>query len=64
VPTAAHRVWELPATREFPERLDDPRLARQFPADIWLEMRESFKPLNALKYFKDHAQEESNGDAV
>jgi imidazolonepropionase-like amidohydrolase len=53
----------LPATREFPERLDDPRLARQFPADIWLEMQESFKPLNALKYFKDQAQEESNGDA-
>jgi imidazolonepropionase-like amidohydrolase len=63
VPTAAHRVWVLPATREFPERLDDPRLARQFPADIWLEMQESFKPLNALKYFKDHAQEEANGDA-
>ena len=26
VPTAAHRVWVLPATRSFPERLDDPGL--------------------------------------
>lgn len=63
VPTAAHRVWVLPATREFPERLDDPALAREFPADIWTEMQDSFKNLGALGYFRNHVQEETNGDA-
>ena len=63
VPTAAHRVWVLPATREFPERLDDPALAREFPADIWAEMHDSFKNFGALGYFRNHVQEEANGDA-
>ncbi len=63
VPTAAHRVWVLPATREFPERLDDPALQRQFPAPIWDELQDSFRQLAALSYFQNHQQEEANGDA-
>lgn len=43
VPTAAHRVWVLPATRGFPERLEDPELRREFPADIWAELQDSFR---------------------
>jgi imidazolonepropionase-like amidohydrolase len=63
VPTAAHRVWLLPDTREFPERLDDPELRRQFPADMWAELQDSFKNFPALDYFHNHVQEESAGDA-
>jgi imidazolonepropionase-like amidohydrolase len=63
VPTAAHRVWVLPATREFPERLDDPVLQREFPPDIWAELQESFRQVSALSYFRNHEQEEFNGDA-
>lgn len=62
VPTAAHRVWVLPATREFPERLEDPALEREFPADIWAELQDSFHQLSTLSYFRNSAQEESNGD--
>ena len=61
--TAAHRVWVLPATREFPERLDDPALRREFPADIWTELEGSFRQIPTLGYFRNHEQEESNGDA-
>jgi len=63
VPTAAHRVWVFPATREFPERLDDPDLRRQFPQDMWSELQDSFKDIAGLAYFKDHVREESYGDA-
>jgi imidazolonepropionase-like amidohydrolase len=62
VPTAAHRVWVLPATREFPERLDDPELKRQFPADMWAELQNSFRDFSNLDYFKNHSREESYGD--
>ncbi len=63
VPTAAHRVWVFPATRDFPERLDDPRLARQFPPDMWAEVHDSFKRFHTLDYFYDREQEEFFGDA-
>ncbi len=63
VPTAAHRVWVLPATREFPERLSDPQLRRGFPADVWAELQDSFRDLSALQYFRNHEAEESNGEA-
>jgi imidazolonepropionase-like amidohydrolase len=62
VVTAAHRVWVLPATREFPERLNDPVLRRQFPDDMWAELQRSFKDFAVSEYFKDHEREESNGD--
>jgi imidazolonepropionase-like amidohydrolase len=63
VPTAAHRVWVLPATREFPERLDDPELQRGFPADVWEELQDSFRQFQSLGYFHNREQEELNGDA-
>lgn len=60
--TAAHRVWVLPATREFPERLNDPLLRWQFPEDMWAELQRSFNGFEASAYFKDHEREESNAD--
>ena len=61
--TAAHRVWVFPATREFPERLDDPELERQFPPDMWSELHDSFKGFHTLGVFKNREQEEFFGDA-
>ena len=63
VPTAAHRVWVLPATRAFPERLSDPALEDEFPPDMWAELQSSFADVDALDYFRNHEQEESNGDS-
>jgi imidazolonepropionase-like amidohydrolase len=63
VPTAAHRVWLLPATREFPERLDDPELARGFPPEVWAEVHDSLSRFHTLDYFVDREQEEYFGDA-
>lgn len=63
VPTAAHRVWLLPATREFPERLDDPQLQRQFPPPIWAELQDSFRQFQTLGYFQNQQREEHFGDA-
>ncbi len=60
VPTAAHRVWVLPATRDFPERLEDPVLRRQFPPAMWAELQRSFKGFADSAYFQDHAREESH----
>ena len=61
--TAAHRVWIFPATREFPERLEDPELERQFPPDMWTELQGSFKRFHTLSVFKNREQEEFFGDA-
>ena len=63
VPTAAHRVWVFPATREFPERLEDPELQHEFPADMWAELQDSFKRFHTLAYFENREQEEFFGDA-
>lgn len=63
VPTAAHRVWLFPVFRQQPALLDDPTLAREFPAEIWSELRASFRDLSALAYFADYRQEEANGEA-
>jgi imidazolonepropionase-like amidohydrolase len=61
--TAAHRVWVFPATREFPERLEDPELEHQFPPDMWTELQGSFKRFHTLSVFKNREQEEFFGDA-
>jgi imidazolonepropionase-like amidohydrolase len=61
--TAAHRVWVFPATREFPERLEDPGLEHQFPPDMWTELQDSFKRFHTLTVFKNREQEEFFGDA-
>jgi imidazolonepropionase-like amidohydrolase len=61
--TAARRIWVFPATREFPERLDDPELEHQFPPDMWTELQDSFKRFHTLGVFKNREQEEFFGDA-
>jgi imidazolonepropionase-like amidohydrolase len=61
--TAAHRIWVLPATREFPERLEDPEIQRGFPRDIWAEMQDSFRRFETLSVFKNREREETFGDA-
>jgi imidazolonepropionase-like amidohydrolase len=63
VPTAAHRVWVFPATREFPERLEDQELQRGFPPDMWAELQDSFKHFQTLDVFHNREQEEFFGDA-
>lgn len=49
--SAAHRQWVFPATVEFPERLQDPQLKKDFPPDIWEEVQRSFKNWHSLGYF-------------
>jgi imidazolonepropionase-like amidohydrolase len=49
--TAAHRSWVYPDTAEFPERLQDPSLKRDFPPEIYAEVQDSLKNWRALGYF-------------
>ena len=51
VPTGAHRVWVFPATIQFPERLQDPRLRTDFPPELYEEVQASFQNFHALSYF-------------
>jgi len=51
VVTAAHRSWVYPATVEFPERLQDPQLKKDFPPDIYEEVQRSLKNWHSLGYF-------------
>jgi imidazolonepropionase-like amidohydrolase len=51
VVTAAHRSWVFPATVEFPERLQDPQLKKDFPPDIYEEVQRSLKDWHRLGYF-------------
>lgn len=51
VVTAAHRVWVYPATLEFPERIDDPRLERDFPPFLYREVTGSLRDFQRLSYF-------------
>ena len=52
VQTIAHRIWVYPATVEFPERLQDPRLIEDLPPDIWEELQRSFENFHRLSYFR------------
>jgi len=63
VPTAAHRVWILPDTVNFPERLEDPQLKRDFPPELYAEVQNSFKNFHALPYFQTTDRQEFYGDA-
>jgi len=63
VPTAAHRVWVLPATLAFPERLQDPEIKKDFPPDMWAEIQNSFKSFHTLGYFQGNDRQEFFGDA-
>jgi len=49
--TAAHRSWIYPDTAEFPERLQDPQLEKDLPADVYTEVQDSLKNWRALPYF-------------
>lgn len=53
-PTAAHRVAIYPATSEFPERLQDPRLKRDFAAvpGLWEEVQASLRDWHRAPYFQ------------
>jgi imidazolonepropionase-like amidohydrolase len=53
VPTAALWFDVGPATQEFPERLQDPRLKADFPPDIYKEVQDSFKSPHTLGYFRN-----------
>ena len=61
--TGAHRVWVFPATVEFPERLQDPRLRADLPADMYAELQQSFKNFHTLPYFQTTARQMFFGDA-
>lgn len=51
VVTAAHRSWIYPDTAAFPERLQDPQLKRDMPADMYAEIQASLTNWRALGYF-------------
>ncbi len=61
--TGAHRVWVFPATVEFPERLQDPRLRDDLPADMYDELQRSFESFHTLPYFQTTARQMFFGDA-
>ncbi|HSR42993.1 MAG TPA: amidohydrolase family protein, partial [Longimicrobiales bacterium] len=52
VPTGMHRVWLYPATIDFPERLQDPKMKQQFPPDLYEEIAGSFEHFETLPYFR------------
>ena len=49
--TAAHRAWIYFDTAAFPERLQDPRLKKDFTPEIYNEVQSSLKNWRALGYF-------------
>ncbi len=62
VPTGAHRVWVFPATMQFPERLQDPRLEQDFPPVLYEEVQKSFVNFHALAYFATTPRQMFFGD--
>ena len=61
--TGAHRVWVFPATVEFPERLQDPRLRDDLPAAMYDELQRSVENFHTLPYFQTTARQMFFGDA-
>ena len=61
--TGAHRVWVFPATVDFPERLQDPRLREDLPEAMYAELQKSFENFHALPYFQTTARQMFFGDA-
>lgn len=57
VVTAAHRAFLFPATVDFPERLQDPQLKKDFGPQIWEEVRRSLEGFQRLSYFSTTDQE-------
>ncbi len=60
VQTISHRIWVYPATVAFPERLHDPVLLKDMPADIHAELIDSFSDFHRLSYFHDTGTEIRN----
>jgi imidazolonepropionase-like amidohydrolase len=60
VQTVSHRIWVYPATVAFPERLSDPVLERDMPADIYAELQASFRNFHRLSYFSEIGTETRN----
>lgn len=60
VQTIAHRIWVYPRTVAFPERLSDPVLDRDMPADLYAELQDSFTHFQRLSYFNDIGMETRN----
>jgi imidazolonepropionase-like amidohydrolase len=63
VPTAAHRVFVWPATLDFPERLQNPQLKKDFPPEIYAEVEDSLKDFRSLRYFNTTDRQMFFGDA-
>ncbi len=61
--TGAHRVWVFPATVQFPERLQDPRLREDLPEAMYAEFQGSFENFHTLGYFQTTARQMFFGDA-
>jgi imidazolonepropionase-like amidohydrolase len=57
VVTAAHRAFLFPATVDFPERLQDPRLKEDFGLQIYDEVQSSLKGFHRLAYFAETDRE-------
>ncbi len=57
VVTAAHRAFLFPATVDFPERLQNPQLKKDFGPQIWEEVQNSLKNFQRLSYFSTTDQE-------
>lgn len=62
VQTIAHRVWVVPATIEFPERLEDPRLREDFPPDLYEEVMRSFEQFHRLGYYRTTPRQIRNSE--
>ena len=56
--TAAFRAWVFPATVDFPERLQDPQLKKDFGPKIYQEVQDSFKSFHTLSYFRTTSERE------
>jgi imidazolonepropionase-like amidohydrolase len=64
VPTT-ERVAPFPATIDFPERLQDPQIKREFPPDMWAEVQASFgDDAHTLGYFQGEDRREFFTDAA
>jgi imidazolonepropionase-like amidohydrolase len=63
VVTAAHRVWLFPATVEFPERIEDPRLKQDFTPQVYDEVMRSLRDFRRLSYFATTDRQMAYGPA-
>ena len=64
VQTISHRIWVYPATIRFPERLQDPRLREDMPADVYQELQASFRDFRRLSYFRTTPRQIRNSEVA